>query len=103
VVQTLKGGTQRDNAIPYIYFVPLVTEGKCKSVRKRVNFGGLAAEAGELPRPLFSGIPFTPLSTVFFSMALPAHSRPWPLIQFRNHFFTECRTHWKSDQTVASS
>jgi hypothetical protein len=22
----------------------------------------------------------------FFSMALPAHSGPWPLIQFRNHF-----------------
>jgi hypothetical protein len=24
--------------------------------------------------------------TVFFSMVLPAHSRPWPLIQFRKHF-----------------
>jgi hypothetical protein len=22
----------------------------------------------------------------FFSMAPPVHSRPWPLIQFRNHF-----------------
>jgi hypothetical protein len=23
---------------------------------------------------------------IFFSMVLPAHSGPWPLIQFRNHF-----------------
>jgi hypothetical protein len=23
---------------------------------------------------------------IYFSMALPAHSGPWPLIQFRNHF-----------------
>jgi hypothetical protein len=28
--------------------------------------------------------PFSIMS--FFSMALPAHSGPWPLIQFRNHF-----------------
>jgi hypothetical protein len=38
---------------------------------------------------------------VFFSMSLPAHSRPWPLIQFRDHFFTDSRTPWTSDQLVA--
>jgi hypothetical protein len=37
--------------------------------------------------------------TFFFSMALPAH--PWPLIQFRNNFFTDGGTHWTSDQPVA--
>jgi hypothetical protein len=37
----------------------------------------------------------------FFSMALPAHSGPWPLIQFRNHFYTDGRTPWTSDQPVA--
>jgi hypothetical protein len=25
-------------------------------------------------------------SLIFFSVALPTHSEPWPLIQFRNHF-----------------
>jgi hypothetical protein len=34
-------------------------------------------------------------------MALPAHSGPRPLIQFRNHFFTDGRTPWTSDQPVA--
>jgi hypothetical protein len=37
----------------------------------------------------------------FFSIALPAHSGPWPLIQFRNHFYTDDRTSWTSDQLVA--
>jgi hypothetical protein len=36
-------------------------------------------------------------------MALPPHSGPWPLIQFRNHFFTYGRTPWTSDQPVARS
>jgi hypothetical protein len=36
-----------------------------------------------------------------FTMALPAHSGPWPLIQFRNHYFTDGRTPWTSDQLVA--
>jgi hypothetical protein len=35
-------------------------------------------------------------------MALPAHSGPRPLIQFRIHF-TEGRTPWRSDQLVAMS
>jgi hypothetical protein len=34
-------------------------------------------------------------------VALPAHSRPWPLIQFRNQFFTDGRNPWTSDQPVA--
>jgi hypothetical protein len=34
-------------------------------------------------------------------MALPAHSGPWTLIQFHNHFFTDGRTPWMSDQLVA--
>jgi hypothetical protein len=38
---------------------------------------------------------------IFFSMALPAHSGPWPLIHFRNHFYTDGRTPWTSDQSVA--
>jgi hypothetical protein len=33
-----------------------------------------------------------------FSTALPAHSGPRPLIQFRNHFFTDGRTPCTSDQ-----
>jgi hypothetical protein len=37
----------------------------------------------------------------FFSMALPAHSGPRPLIQFRNHFYTDGRTPCTSDQPVA--
>jgi hypothetical protein len=35
-------------------------------------------------------------------MILPAQSGPWPLIQFRNHFYTDARTPWMSDQLVAS-
>jgi hypothetical protein len=34
-------------------------------------------------------------------MALPAHSGPWCLIQFRNHFFTHGRSPRTSDQPVA--
>jgi hypothetical protein len=37
----------------------------------------------------------------FFSLALPAHSGPRPLIQFRNHFYTDGRTPWTSDQLIA--
>jgi hypothetical protein len=37
----------------------------------------------------------------FFSMALAAHSGPWPHIQFRNHFFTGGRIHWTSDELIA--
>jgi hypothetical protein len=37
----------------------------------------------------------------FLSMALPGHSGPRPLIQFRNHFYTDGRTPWTSDQPVA--
>jgi hypothetical protein len=39
--------------------------------------------------------------TFFLTMALPAHSGPRPPIQFRNHFFTDGRTPWTSDQPVA--
>jgi hypothetical protein len=41
------------------------------------------------------------LLELFFSIALPAHSGPRPLIQFRNHFFTDGRTPWTGDQPVA--
>jgi hypothetical protein len=34
-------------------------------------------------------------------MALPAHSGPWTLIQFHNHFYTDGRTPWTSDQLAA--
>jgi hypothetical protein len=36
-------------------------------------------------------------------MALPAHSGPWPLFSFiiRNFFFTDGRTPWASDQSIA--
>jgi hypothetical protein len=37
----------------------------------------------------------------FFTMALPAHSGPRPVIQSRNHFFTVGRIPWTSDQPVA--
>jgi hypothetical protein len=39
--------------------------------------------------------------SLFFSMALPAHSGPRPLIQFRDHFYTDGMTPWSSDQPVA--
>jgi hypothetical protein len=34
-------------------------------------------------------------------MALQPFIGPWPLLQFRNLFYTDCRTHWTSDQPVA--
>jgi hypothetical protein len=34
-------------------------------------------------------------------MVLTAHSGPRPLIQFRNHFYTDGMTPWTSDQPVA--
>jgi hypothetical protein len=34
-------------------------------------------------------------------MALQPFVRPWPLIQFRNHFYADGRTPWTSDQPVA--
>jgi hypothetical protein len=37
----------------------------------------------------------------FFSLALPAHSGPWPLIQFHNNFFTDGITPWMSGQLDA--
>jgi hypothetical protein len=40
---------------------------------------------------------------IFFSMSLPAHSGPRPLIQFHNHFYTFGRTPWTSGQLVARS
>jgi hypothetical protein len=40
-------------------------------------------------------------SIIFFSVVLPTHSGPWPLIQFRNHFYTDGRTPWTGDQPVA--
>jgi hypothetical protein len=36
-----------------------------------------------------------------FLIAVPAHSGPGPLTQFRNHLFTAGRTPWTSDQPVA--
>jgi hypothetical protein len=38
--------------------------------------------------------------SIVFSMSLPAHSGPWPLIQFYNHFLIDGRTPWTSDQLV---
>jgi hypothetical protein len=35
------------------------------------------------------------------TMALQPFVEPWPLIQFRNHFYTDSRTPWTSDQPVA--
>jgi hypothetical protein len=37
----------------------------------------------------------------FSSMSLPAHSEPRPLNQFRNHYFTDGRSPWTSDQSIA--
>jgi hypothetical protein len=37
----------------------------------------------------------------FFTMSLPANSGLRPLIQFRNHLFTDGRTPWMSDQPFA--
>jgi hypothetical protein len=45
----------------------------------------------------------TPCNLVFIhsSMALQPFVRPWPLLQFRNLFYTVGRTPWTSDQPVA--
>jgi hypothetical protein len=37
----------------------------------------------------------------FLLIALPAHSGSWPLIQFRNYFYTDGRIPWTSEQPVA--
>jgi hypothetical protein len=34
-------------------------------------------------------------------MALQPFVGPWPLLQFHNHFYTDGRTPWTSDQPVA--
>jgi hypothetical protein len=34
-------------------------------------------------------------------MALQLFLRPWPLLQFRNLFYTHCTTPWTGDQPVA--
>jgi hypothetical protein len=34
---------------------------------------------------------------VMFSVALQPFVRPWPVLQFRNYFYTESRTPWTSD------
>jgi hypothetical protein len=35
------------------------------------------------------------------SISLQPYLGPWPLLQFRNRFYTDCRTPWTSDQPVA--
>jgi hypothetical protein len=40
----------------------------------------------KLRRPHFNKSSTKPKFYLFFSMALPAHSGPWPLIKSRNHF-----------------
>jgi hypothetical protein len=40
-------------------------------------------------------------NNIIVSMGVPRHSRPRPLIQFRNRFYTEGRTLWTNDQSVA--
>jgi hypothetical protein len=42
----------------------------------------------------------SPYVAIFVSNNLPAHSGPWPLIQFRTHSFTGGRTLWMSDELV---
>jgi hypothetical protein len=59
---------------------------RIEQVRWNGNTSGLYSASSRLDfRPghrLFCRSCFSP----FFSVALPAHSGPWPLIQFRNHF-----------------
>jgi hypothetical protein len=40
-------------------------------------------------------------SFIHSSMALQPFVVPWPPLQFRNHFYTDGRTPWTSDQPVA--
>jgi hypothetical protein len=40
-------------------------------------------------------------SFIHSSMALQPFVGPWPLLQFRNLFYTDGRTRWTSDQPVA--
>jgi hypothetical protein len=40
-------------------------------------------------------------SLIHSSVALQLLVGPWPLLQFRNFFYTECRTLWASDQPVS--
>jgi hypothetical protein len=41
------------------------------------------------------------ISIVHSSMALEPFVEPWPLLQFRNLFYTDGRIPWTSDQPVA--
>jgi hypothetical protein len=41
------------------------------------------------------------ISCIHSSMALQPFVGPWPLLQFRNLFYTDGRTRWTSDQPVA--
>jgi hypothetical protein len=56
----------------------------------------LRVVGGEKKEPSAWGYKWAAL--FLFSVALPAHSGPWPLIQFRNLFFTDGRTPWVRDQ-----
>jgi hypothetical protein len=42
-----------------------------------------------------------PFILVYSSMTLQPFVGPWPLLQFRNHSYTDGRTPWKSDYPVA--
>jgi hypothetical protein len=42
-----------------------------------------------------------PYSFIHSSMALQPFVGPWPLLQFRNHFYTDGKTAWTSDQPMA--
>jgi hypothetical protein len=44
---------------------------------------------------------FAGLTFIHSSMALRPFVGPWPLLQFRNLFYTDSRTPWTSDQPVA--
>jgi hypothetical protein len=51
--------------------------------------------------PYHTTLYYTTICYTIFSMALQAHLGHWPPIRFRNHFFTDGRTQWTSDQLVA--
>jgi hypothetical protein len=60
-------------------------------------WGENLAESGNLEDGKETDVGLSGLYKLFF----PAHSGLWPLLQFRNLFYTYGRTYWTSDQPVA--
>jgi hypothetical protein len=66
--------------------------------KKAVLFGVIAVRTSERSFVVLRALICT---FIHSSMILQPFVRPWPLLQFRNLFYTDGRTPWTSDQPVA--